>query len=198
VTQTWRHAPRLRLAVRGEPYWRGLERGLALGYRRRRAGGTWLARRRRLDGNYIEARISIADDFQDADGILVFDYAQAQRATRAWWETEQRREQGHEVRSGPFTVSDAVTEYLHAYARRGGKAVYHARRAAELHILPNLGSLEVAKLTTKRIEEWHHGLVDKPPRARSRQDHKPNFRRHDMSSDGLRKRRGSCRGVGWN
>lgn len=187
---------RLRLAVRGEPYWRGLETGLALGYRRRRAGGTWLARRRRLDGNYIEARIGIADDFQDADGILVFDYAQAQRATRAWWETEQRREQGHEeVRSGPFTVSDAVTEYLDAYARRGGKAVYHARRAAELHILPGLGSLEVAKLTTKKIEEWHHGLVEKWPRARSRPDGKPNFRRRDTSSDGLRKRRATANRI---
>ena len=37
---------RLRLPIRPEPYWRGLEKGFALGYRRRGKGGTWLARRR--------------------------------------------------------------------------------------------------------------------------------------------------------
>ena len=37
---------RLRLRIRSEPYWRGLEKGFALGYRRRGKGGTWLARRR--------------------------------------------------------------------------------------------------------------------------------------------------------
>ena len=31
---------RLRLRIRSEPYWRGLEKGFALGYRRRGKGGT--------------------------------------------------------------------------------------------------------------------------------------------------------------
>jgi hypothetical protein len=30
---------RLRLPIRTEPYWRGLEKGFALGYRRRTRGG---------------------------------------------------------------------------------------------------------------------------------------------------------------
>ena len=38
-------AARLRLEIRPEPYWRAFEKGLALGYRRRANGGTWLARR---------------------------------------------------------------------------------------------------------------------------------------------------------
>ena len=36
---------RLRLPIRSEPYWRGLEKGFALGYRRRGKGGTWLHHR---------------------------------------------------------------------------------------------------------------------------------------------------------
>ena len=32
---------RLRLPIRSEPYWRGLEKGFALGYRRRGKGGTY-------------------------------------------------------------------------------------------------------------------------------------------------------------
>ena len=48
----------MRLAIRTEPYWRGLEKGFALGYRRRGRGGTWLARRRQVDGGYAEHRIA--------------------------------------------------------------------------------------------------------------------------------------------
>ena len=47
----------LRLPIRSEPYWRGLEKGFALGYRRRAKGGTWLARWRSAAGGYIEHRI---------------------------------------------------------------------------------------------------------------------------------------------
>ena len=103
---------RLRLPARSEPYWRGLEKGFALGYRRRVGGGTWLARRRDEKGRYTEHRIGTTDDLQDADGIAVLDYAQAQKAARAWWRTELRREEGHDARTGPYSVADALTDYL--------------------------------------------------------------------------------------
>ena len=66
-------AARLRLKVQAEPYWRGLEKGLALGYRRRAIGGTWLARRRRNEGGYTEYRIGLSDDLQAADAVTVLD-----------------------------------------------------------------------------------------------------------------------------
>jgi hypothetical protein len=80
------------------------------------------------------------------------DYGQAQKAARAWWRAELRREEGHDTREGPFTVRDAIADYLKAYEQRGGKAVYDARRAAETHILPALGTALVGKLTAKKIE----------------------------------------------
>ena len=73
-------AARLRLSIRPEPYWRTLEKGLALGYRRRANGGTWLARRRTATGAYVEHKTATADDLQDADGVAVLDYGQAQQA----------------------------------------------------------------------------------------------------------------------
>jgi hypothetical protein len=73
---------RLRLPIRPEPYWRGLETGFALGYRRRGKGGTWLARRRAPSGSYAEHKIGTSDDRQDGDGVAVLDYGQAQRAAR--------------------------------------------------------------------------------------------------------------------
>jgi len=108
------------------------------------------------------------------------------------WRSELRREEGHEARSGPYTVADAVGDYLKAFARRGGKSVYDARRAAETHILPVLGSLRVAKLTAKRIEDWHHDLAEKAPRVRSKAREQPKHREADNSVDGVRKRRATA------
>jgi integrase len=92
-------------------------------------------------------------------------------------------------------VADAVADYFTAYERRGGKAVYHARRVAETHILPTLGATLVAKLTAKKIEDWHHGLAEKPALARSTPGRKPNHRKADKSADGIRKRRSTANRI---
>jgi len=132
---------------------------------------------------------------QDADGIAILDYGQAQRAARQWWKSETRREEGHDTRTEPFTVADAIADYLKTLERRGGKSVYHTCRAAETHILPALGSLHVAKLTAKRIENWHHSLAEKAPLARSKPGRKPNHRKFDRSADGIRKRRATANRI---
>jgi integrase len=190
-TRTARH----RLPIRSEPYWRGLEKGFALGYRRRARGGTWLARRRDEAGGYAEHRLGTTDDLQDADGIAILDYGQAQRAARQWWKAETRREEGHETREGPFSVKDAIDDYLKAYERRGGKGVYDTRRTAEAHILPLLGSLAVAKLTARKITDWHHGLSEKRARARTKQGRKQNYRKAEIGSDAIRKRRATANRI---
>ena len=186
---------RLRLRIRSEPYWRGLEKGFALGYRRRGKGGTWLARRRPADGGYAEHKIGTSDDLQDADGVAILDYGQAQKAARAWWRSELRREEGHDTRSGPYTVADAIADYLKELEQRGGKSVYQTRRAAETHVLPALGTALIGKLTAKRIEDWHRSLAAKPALARSKRGRKPNHRKADRSADGVRKRRATANRI---
>jgi integrase len=186
---------RLRLPIRTEPYWRGLESGFALGYRRRGKGGTWLARRRPERGGYAEHRIATSDDLQDADGVAILDYGQAQKAAREWWRAERRRDEGHDTRTGPFTVADAMADYLKTLERRGGKTVYHARRTAMTHILPACGSVQVAKLTARRITDWHHSLAEQPALARSTPGDKPNHRKPDKSTNGIRKRRATANRI---
>ena len=146
-------------------------------------------------GGYAEHRLGTTDDLQDADGVAVLGYGQAQKAARAWWRAELRREEGHDTRTGPYTVADAVADYLKEFERRGGKSVYHTRRAAETHILPSLGTALVAKLTAKKIEDWHHGLADKPALARTKPGRKPNHRKADKSADGVRKRRATANRI---
>ena len=186
---------RLRLPIRSEPYWRGLEKGFALGYRRRGKGGTWLARRRPEAGGYAEHKIGTSDDLQDADGVAILDYGQAQKAAREWWRTELRSEEGHDARSGPYTVADAVSEYLKEFEGRGGKSVYHTRRAAETHVLPALGTATIGKLTARKIEDWHRSLATKPALARSKPGRKPNHRKPDKTTDGVRKRRATANRI---
>lgn len=186
---------RLRLSIRTEPYWRGLEKGFALGYRRRGRGGTWLARRRRADGGYAEHRIGTTDDLQQPDGVALLDYAQAQEAARAWWRAEARREEGHDTRQGPLTVADAVADYIKAYERRGGKAVYETQRTAETHILPTLGPIIVAKLTARKITDWHQGLSEMRARARTKPGRKQNYREAVTGADAVRKRRATANRI---
>src|SRR5436309_4795707 len=85
---------RLRLPVQAKPYWRVIEQGLHLGYRRRATGGTWIARRRDEDGSYHETKIGLADDLQDANGEAILDFSEAQRAARGWWTNQQRLASG--------------------------------------------------------------------------------------------------------
>jgi hypothetical protein len=114
---------RLRLSARTKPHWRMIEQGLHVGYRRRRTGGTWIARRRNDRGIYREAKLGLADDLQDANGDAVLDFSQAQRNARTWWMHEQRLASGLEaIPTGPYTVARAMADYLEDYRRRGGKA----------------------------------------------------------------------------
>jgi integrase len=186
---------RARLPASPKPYFRRLEIGFHLGYRRLANGGTWIARRLAETGRYREVRLGLADDTQDADGVSVLDYGQAQSAARTWWRADLRQAEGHDARVGPLTVRDAIADYLKAYERRGGKSVYHTRRTAEVHILPALGGLEVGKLTARRIEDWHQALAEKPPLARSRPDRPPNHRKVDASRDGMRRRRATANRI---
>jgi integrase len=186
---------RLRLPIRSEPYWRSLEKGFALGYRRRAAGGTWLARRHIPEGGYVEHKIGLSDDLQDADGVAVLSYGQAQKAARDWWQAELRRDGGHETRVGPFTVSNVVSDYLAIYERRGGKAVYETRKAAETHILPILGSISAAKLTAKKIEDWHHALAENPARVRTKLGMEQNYRKAAGGHDSIRQRRATANRI---
>jgi hypothetical protein len=78
-------AARSRLGLRRNPYWRSLESGLHLGYRRTKiGGGTWVVRRFLGDGKYAECGLGLADDLQDADGVAVFTYSEAQAKARGW------------------------------------------------------------------------------------------------------------------
>lgn len=160
---------RLRLKGRGKPYWRLLEAGRHLGYRKGARGGTWVARAFAGDGRYLEAGLGLADDASDADGVHVLSFGQAQDKARSWCAAQARIRDGLEpARKGPYLVKDAVTDYLAEHYASKGRARKAIEAQINAHILTGLGELETGKLTTQRIRQWHHDLAATPARRRTK------------------------------
>src|SRR5262249_47276080 len=131
---------RARLKPRGEPYYRAIEQGLHLGYRKPKSGtGKWLARI--AGGNrYTYEPLGPADDFSDADGVAILSYKQAQALARqrmphkaglaltvrtvveehiAIHDARAAKRRGRPVRSG---VSHHLTRYVLGQEGRGKQA----------------------------------------------------------------------------
>jgi integrase len=181
---------RRRLTSRAKPYFRVIERGLHLGYRRlaNGAAGPWIARHYLGDRRYEEEAIGHADDLSDADGVAILTYWQAVEAAR---ERMKLRVQSAAGVVGPYTVADAITAYLEFLEHNRGTA-YDVRKRMEAHALPQLGKIEVASLTADRLRKWHAGLARKPPRLRSKPGKPQNYRPLADDEDSLRRRRASA------
>ena len=115
-------AARSRLRVQKKPFFRLIEPGLHLGYRKLVSGpGTWVCRKYQGNGGYKvnnlrtpDGRIILADDFADADGTEILSFSQAQQAARA------KPEQSS---PGPYTVADATSDYLR-FLKSDGRPAY--------------------------------------------------------------------------
>ena len=69
-----------------KPYYRAIDPGLHLGYRKGKNGGRWVVRWYVGDQDYKTETVANADDVTDADGVAILNFAQAQgvaRETRA-------------------------------------------------------------------------------------------------------------------
>jgi integrase len=188
---------RLRLTVRTKPYWRVIEQGLHLGYRRRFTGGTWIARRRDEHGVYVESKVGLADDLQDANGDSILDFSQAQHVARQWWTNQLRLASGFDPPNRrPYTVARAIADYIEDYRRRGGKACDSIESVARQNILSELGGVLVAKLTTRRLLDWHRGIAERARRWRSRPGGKANLAEFDRKDpEAVRRRRATANRV---
>jgi integrase len=154
---------RRKLKAQGKPYYRMIEPGLHLGYRRLKGqerAGTWLVRHYLGKQAYEVERIGTADDLSDADGEAILDFKQAQDKARermvSWAHTATGK-------SGPLTVANAMDVYLE-YLEANGKSVVTARYRAKAFIYPVLGPINVEKLTTDQLRKWQVGIVKMAPR----------------------------------
>jgi integrase len=160
---------RARLKLRKKPYFRLIEPGLHLGYRRLANGpGTWIARRYNGAGGYTtenlrttDDAIVLADDYADADGERIFNFAQAQQKARGRQAAPAR---------GSYTVADAMADYL-AFLKGEGRtnhAIQDARYRIDAFIRPRLGTMKAAALTAEVLRRWRDEIASAAPRLRTR------------------------------
>ena len=143
-------AAREKLKPRGEPYYRSVEKGVHLGYRRRSgSAGTWLVRK--FTGTAYQAdRLAIADDLSDPDGIAILDFWQAVDLVR-----KRMAEQGQAVIESVkrLTVADAMDRYIGRLESEGRSthSVKDVRYRNRALIQPALGKIPVNELTTDKL-----------------------------------------------
>lgn len=156
---------RAKLPVMRDPYWHLIAAGQYLGYRKTgETRGTWIARFYVREGEnkaYRFQSLGEADDTVQANSTHVLSFAQAVEKAQKWFK-ERSRAAAAGVSIGPYTVSDAADAWIASW--KGSDA---SRRNSESnlkhHILPVLGSIEVAKLTRHQVQEWLHYVASKPP-----------------------------------
>jgi integrase len=168
-----------KLKVRDKPYYRIVEEGAHLGYRRLRGrAGTWCDRHYAGNQEYKVEGIGTADDLSDADGVAILSYWQAVDKVR-----ERRKERAHNAAgiTGPYTVKQALDDYL-GWLDEKGKGGYDARKRVDAHVPPELGDTEIAKLTTDQLHKWHVSLAKQAPRLRTKPGDKQRHRRRDENS----------------
>jgi integrase len=164
---------RRRLKIRGKPYYRAIERGLHLGYRRLGDGqaGTWVARHYVGAQQYEVERIGTADDVSDADGVAVLDFWQAQETARKAMVERAHHTHG---KHGAITVADAMDDYL-SFLEHNRKSAADARYRDRALIRPALGDIDVAKLTADRLRKWMADMAKTPARRRTREGLKQQY-----------------------
>lgn len=181
-------AARLRLKPRGKPFYRAIDHGLHIGYRR--TSGRWVVRVYVGLQNYKVETIGTADDVTDADGVAVLNWSQAQEKARL------RRVEfttGSAPVKGPYTVGNAIDDYLIwlEHEGRSEQTIRDTRGAARAHIVPKLGGLRVDQITTAQIKSWLMGVAKAPPRLRVAAGEKQRHRNIDPGDEEVRRQRRS-------
>ena len=124
-------AARAKLKHSGKPYWRAIDTGLHLGYRKGLNGGKWVLRRYLGKETYHVETIGIADDHSAADGVR--SSTSSKRSGRL---ARSQRLPRRQATRGPFTVAAALDAYFERLEHEGSKSLVDARGRARLHILP--------------------------------------------------------------
>ena len=174
-----------------QAHWRTILPGrLHMGYQRKpeAIAGRWLLRRYRGSGNYQVEALGWADDADDADGasVLTFEQAQAKALESADAGEGQPRHR--------LTVRRAIADYVE-FKRAEGRNTNDMERRAAAHILPVLGNIEVADLTSTRIRRWLSDLAASPAFKRTKKGKDRKFKPAPEDEEAIRRRRSSANRV---
>ena len=184
------------LAKRHEPYWKLIDGGMHIGYRKGKNKSSWMARFRSENGRYKKTVIALSDDVQDADGIQILNFSQAQEAARKWFSLQGHVEAGLGLSpaKGHYTISAVMDEYVEWY-RNHRKGLSQVQYAINAHIKPELGNIDVTKLTPAKLRSFHEKLAGTPARLRTAPGKKQNYKGDLKDPDEIRRRKATANKI---
>jgi integrase len=182
---------RRRLKARGKPYYRVVDEGLHIGYRKPRSGaGKWVVRLYQGGQSYTVETIALADDVSDANDATILNFSQAQRKAREMRDGRDRTAAG---KHGAYTVDAAIDDYITFLESEGRTdAVSDVRYRDNAFIRPKLGHVEVGALTAEMLRDWRNGLAKAAPRVRTKAGEEQRYREQEASDDSKRARRATA------
>lgn len=178
---------RAALKPKGVPYFRAIDAGIHLGYRKGNHAGKWVLRRYLGDERYAVETIGTADDHLTADEVDILSFHQAQARARKLASAAARG-----APPATFTVKVALDAYFERLEHEGSKSVADAKGRAALHILPDLGGEPVANLTRERIGRWLKGIALQARHVRGKSGTRARLLGGPTSEDEKRRRKASA------
>jgi integrase len=159
---------RLKLAPNKIPYWLKLGAGVSLGYRRKQAAGTWIARAIDGEGAYWTKAFGEADDYDEADNETRFNFLQAQDRARviAKGGDSAAAPSSPSTAGKPLTVGQALDNYADDLESRGAGADNARRVRADLP--PAMAQKPVMLLTAVELKAWRNGMAKRTRRRRAK------------------------------
>lgn len=153
-------------------------KGIHLGWRRANLAepGVWYVKwevASKLQGQTTERRqerMGFADDLQDGDDDTILDHAQAVEKALKLAKGEVPR-----APKGDYSVGDVLDAYMAAKGKAEGRGLSQIRAWVN-KTKGELGSLKVARLERKDVEDWFYALAKMAPRVRTKNGEAPKAR----------------------
>ena len=147
---------RLQLPVAKKPVFVRIGHGISLGYRRNQTAGTWVLRVADGKGGSHAVSVGIADDYNEADGIQILDFWQAQKQANL-----KARKSPDAPRKEPLSVRAAAITYLEVLTAKNVRTAADTRGRLEKHFLPKFGDRQITSLTKTILDGWLAAMVAK-------------------------------------
>jgi len=153
---------------KGQRIFEVISDGCYIMYRKAQTGGsgTWGGKWKKPGLNkFIYTTIGSADDFSEPDGVKILDWDQATARVTKWCQAQARKHHlettGEVVSDGPYTVKDAIRDYLED-ANDQGRHLASLESAINTHILPSLGEVDTEHITAEQIRRWQRDMAKAP------------------------------------
>jgi len=165
-----------------------VKKRLSLCYRKGKSGGQWIARIHTGGTNYAFHPLGLADDYSAQVSQHALSYDEAQVKAREWATLKEQQDAG-ELVAGPYTVADAIQDYLKNLVKEKRKPQYSTTAIAKAHILPTLGDISLEKLTHRTVKSWRDALAEAAPRIRTKKGEEQRYREIDPEDPQQMRRR---------